>query len=60
MKIRKNPNYVFEKCCEEKHVDLLFLGEKGKRHYVLIRKFNTFVYIHTLHRRKKHFCSYGL
>ena len=56
MKIRKkHPIYVSKKCCEEKHVDLLLIEEKGKRHYVLINDFNTFMYNHTLHHRKKNF-----
>ena len=61
MKIRKkHPIYVSKKCCEEKHVDLLLIEEKGKRHYVLINDFNTFMYNHTLHHRKKKFRCYGL
>ena len=43
----KHPIYVSKKCCEEKHVDLLLIGEEGKRHYVLIKDFNTFMYDHT-------------
>ena len=36
MKIRKkNLSCVPKKCCEERHIDLLSIGEKGKRHYVL-------------------------
>ena len=46
----KHPIYVSKKCCEEKHVDLLLIGKQGKRHYVLIKGFNTFMYDHTLHR----------
>ena len=42
----KHPIYVSKKCCEEKHVDLLLIGEKGKRHYVFIKDFNTFMYDH--------------
>ena len=30
------------------HVDLLLVGEKSKRHYVLIKDINTIVYDHTL------------
>ena len=54
----KHPIYVSEECCEEKHIDILLIliGEKGKRHYVLIKDFNTSIYDHTLHRGKKHFC----
>ena len=45
----KYPIYVSKKCCEEKHVDLLLVGKEGKRHYVFIKNFNTFMYDHTLH-----------
>ena len=47
IKIRKKPNQCFKKCCKDKHVDLLLIGEQIKRHYVLIKGFNTFVYDHT-------------
>ena len=36
------------------------MGEKGKRHYVLIKDFNTFVYDHSMLRKRKHFCCYCL
>ena len=39
---------------------LLFIEEKGMRYYVLIKDFSTFMYNHTLHRTKKHFCRYCL
>ena len=53
--------FVYVKnCCEEKHVDLLLIGEQRKRQYVLIKDFNTFMYDHTLHRARKHFCLYCL
>ena len=57
---KKYSIYVSKKWCEEKHVDLLLIGEEGKRHYVLLKDFNTFMYDHTLHRRRKHFCRYCL
>ena len=47
-------------CCEEKHVDLLLIGEEGKRHYTVIKNFNTSMYEHTLHRGRKHLCCYCL
>ena len=53
----KHQIYVSKKCCEEKHIDLLLIGEKGKRHYVLIKEFNTFMHNHTFHCRKKTFWS---
>ena len=54
----KHPVYVSKKCCEEKHVDILLIESEGKRHYVLITDFDTFMYDHTLHRGRKHFCRY--
>ena len=51
----KHPIYVSQQCCEEKHVDLLLIGE-GEKHYVFIKDFNTFMYDHSLHRGRKHFC----
>ena len=55
MKIRKNIQSIYQK-----NVDLLPIGEEGERHYVLIKDFNTFIYDHTLHCRRKHFCCYDL
>ena len=46
---------------KKKHVDLLLIGEEGKRHNALIKDFNTLMSDHTLHRRRrKHFCRYCL
>ena len=56
----KYPIYVSKKCCKEKHVDLLLIREGEKKHYVLIKDFSTFLYDHTLHRRRRHFCRYCL
>ena len=44
-----------KKCCEDKHVDFLLIGKEGKRHYVLIKGFNTFTYDPTLDCERKHF-----
>ena len=46
-KKKKHPIYMPKKCCEENHVDLLIIGEEGKRHYIFIKDFNTFMYNHT-------------
>ena len=46
--------YVSKKCCEDKHVDLLLIGGRMKS---LVKDFNTFMYDHTLHCRRKHFLS---
>ena len=43
----------------KRHNDLLLI-EEGKRHYVLIKDFKTFMYDHTFHRGSKHFCRYCL
>ena len=38
MKIKKNTQSLHEKkCCKEKHLDLLFIGEGEKKHYVFIK-----------------------
>ena len=55
MKIKKNIQSMYQK-----HVDLLLMEEKGKKHYVLIKDFKRFMYNHTLHHRKKHLCRYNL
>ena len=34
------------------------IGEEGKRQFVLIKYFNTFMYDHTLHHEKKYFCRF--
>ena len=49
----KYPMYLSKKYYEEKYVDLLLKGEEIKRHYVLIKCLNSFMYDHILHRRKK-------
>ena len=36
------------------------MGKEGKRHYVLIKDFNTFLCDHSIHRKRKHFCCYCL
>ena len=40
---------------QEKHIDLLLIGEEGKSHYVLTKDFDTFVYDDTLHHGIKNF-----
>ena len=57
MKIGKNIQSMYQKkYFEEKHVDLLLIGEEGKRYYVFVKEFNTFMYDYTLPRGRKHFC----
>ena len=50
--------YVSKKCWDEKNVDLLLTGEEGKRYYVLIKDYNTFLYDLTLSCGIKHFFCY--
>ena len=59
MKTRKKqyPIYASKKL-SRRHIDLLLIGKEGKRHYVLIKYFNTLMYNHTLHCRRQHFCGY--
>ena len=44
------PIYVSKNCCKHKQVDLLLIGEEGKRHYLLIKGFKVFMYDYTLHQ----------
>ena len=60
IKIRNNIQVMYQKMFWRKYVDLLLIGEKGKRHYVFIKDFNTFMSDHALHRGRKHFCCYCL
>ena len=36
------------------------IGERAKKHHVLFKDFNGFMYDHSLHRGRKHFCYYCL
>ena len=36
------------------------IGKEDKGHYALIEDFNVFIYDHTSHRGKEHFCRYCL
>ena len=49
-----------KKQTEEKHVDLLLIGEEGKRQYALFKDFNTLMYDYTLHYGIRRFCCYFL
>ena len=52
----KHAIHVPKKCYKEKLVDVLLIGKKGKRHYVLIKNVNTSMYDHILQCERKHFC----
>ena len=45
---------------QEKHTDLLLIAKRDKKKTVLINDFNTLMYDHSLHCRRKHFCCYCL
>ena len=48
---------IYQKNAVKKNVDLWLIGEKGKRHYVLVKDFSTFMYDHILNYGSTHFLS---
>ena len=44
----------------EDQMNLLLITKDEKKHYVLIKDFNTFMYNQTKHKEEKHFCMYCL
>ena len=44
----------------EEQMNLLLITEDEKKHYVLIKDFNAFMYNQTKHKNIKHFCMYHL
>ena len=44
----------------DNHMNLLLITEDTNTHYVLIKDFNKFMFNHTKHQHKKHFCMYCL
>ena len=44
----------------EDQMNLLLITEDEKKHYVLIKHFNAFMYNQTKHKERKHFCKYSL
>ena len=44
----------------EDQMNLLLITEDEKKHYVLIKDFNTFMYNQSKHKERKHFCTYCL
>ena len=44
----------------EDQMNLLLITENEKKHYVLIKDFNAFMYNQTKHKERKHFCMYCL
>ena len=59
MNLRK----IFTLCVRkyfQKTLWYIIIRKKRQKHYVLIKDFNTFMYDHTLHHGRKHFCRYCL
>ena len=44
----------------EDQMNLLLIAKDEKRHYVLIKDFNAFMYNQSKHKERKHFCMYCL
>ena len=44
----------------EDQMNLLLITENEKKHYILMKDFNAFMYNQTKHKDKKHFCMYCL
>ena len=56
----KNIPSIYQKNVVKKKPTWFILNrrKRKKRHYVLIKDFNTFMYDYTLHRGRKHFCHF--
>ena len=54
--LKKELRWYYSKNIFKRYIGLLLIGEEGKRHYVHIKGFNTFMCDHTLHRERKRFC----
>ena len=53
------PIYVSKEKYED-HMELLLITKDENKHYILIKDFNKFMFNHTKHKNKKHFCMYCL
>ena len=53
------PIYVSKEKYED-HMELLLITKNEKKHYVLIKDFNKFMFNQTKHKNKKHFCMHCL
>ena len=57
---------ILKKLKKKNSIDLVKSKEKakkkkkGKKHYVFVKDFKTFLYDHTLNHTKKYFCCYCL
>ena len=53
------PIYISKETFEDK-MNLLLITKDEKKHYVLIKDFNSFIYNQSKHKERKHFCMYCL
>ena len=53
------PIYVSKEKYED-HIELLLITKDEKKHYVMIKNFNKFMYNQTKHHDRKHFCMHCL
>ena len=61
MKLKESIQSMHQKkCCNKKHVEILLIGEREKKYYVLIKDFNRYIYDDSLHRGRKKFWRYCL
>ena len=56
---QKYPIYVSKEKYDD-HIELLLITKGEKKHYVLIKDFNQFMYNQTKHKERKHFCMHCL
>ena len=53
------PIHIFKEIFEDQ-MHLLLITKDEKKHYVLIKDFNAFMYNQSKHKERKHFCMYCL
>ena len=53
------PIHISEETFEDQ-MNLLLITKDEKKHYILIKDFNAFMYNQSKHRERKHFCMYCL
>ena len=56
---RPFPIHISKETSEDQ-MNLLLITKDGKKHYVLIKDFNAFMYNQSKHKERKHFCMYCL
>ena len=59
MKTKKNIQFIYQRNFHN-HLDLFLISGEGKKHYIVIKDLDRFIYDHTLLRERKHFWRYCL